>query len=129
MESVIQKLQEKGAENMQVSMGDEQDENASNCIGNETPKGKRRGDQRGINKPSVVPTSHPTHHNITNPNRHNSGSKGEECPAMDHGRSKGAPGPKDLRKDKYRKQTQRKSASRRQRQGSLLAHYRLATMS
>eukprot|EP00957_Ditylum_brightwellii_P044978 3411441-Ditylum_brightwellii.AAC.1 len=44
MERVIQKLQEKGAKNMHVFKGDELDENASKCKGNETPKGKRRRD-------------------------------------------------------------------------------------
>eukprot|EP00957_Ditylum_brightwellii_P121025 9230060-Ditylum_brightwellii.AAC.1 len=103
MESVIRTLQEKGAESMQVSEGDEQDENASNYKGNETPKRKRRRDQRDINKPPVVQTSHPTHHNITHQNGPNCGSKGEECPATKHRRSKVAPMPKDMRKDKYRK--------------------------
>eukprot|EP00957_Ditylum_brightwellii_P104637 7973794-Ditylum_brightwellii.AAC.1 len=54
----------------------------------ETSKGKRKRDQRGINKAPAVPISHPVHHNNTHQNRPNSGSKGEECPAAEHGRSK-----------------------------------------
>eukprot|EP00957_Ditylum_brightwellii_P032653 2475410-Ditylum_brightwellii.AAC.1 len=49
---------------------------------------ERKRDQRGINKPPAVPTSHPTHHNNTHQNGPNSGSKGEECPKMEHGSSK-----------------------------------------
>eukprot|EP00957_Ditylum_brightwellii_P128436 9795521-Ditylum_brightwellii.AAC.1 len=50
--------------------------------------GKRKRDQKGINKPPAVPISHPTLHINTHQNKPNSGSKGEECPEMEHERSK-----------------------------------------
>eukprot|EP00957_Ditylum_brightwellii_P018999 1430115-Ditylum_brightwellii.AAC.1 len=62
----------------------------------EPQKGKRKKDQRGINKPPVVPISHPTHHNNTHQNGPNSGSEGEECPAMEHRRSKVGHMPKEI---------------------------------
>eukprot|EP00957_Ditylum_brightwellii_P151645 11548368-Ditylum_brightwellii.AAC.1 len=57
-------------------------------------KGKRKRDQRGFNKPPAVPISHSTHHNNAHQNGPNSGSEGEECPKMEHKRSKVGPVPK-----------------------------------
>eukprot|EP00957_Ditylum_brightwellii_P023523 1775407-Ditylum_brightwellii.AAC.1 len=73
----------------------------------EISKGKRKRDQRGINKPPVVPIFHPHHHNIKmqvckgdtlHQNRPNSGSKGEECLVMEHRRSKDGPVLKEIKK-------------------------------
>eukprot|EP00957_Ditylum_brightwellii_P174799 13308977-Ditylum_brightwellii.AAC.1 len=52
---------------------------------------ERNRNQRLINNPPAVPIFHPTHCNNTHQNRPNSGSEGEEHPAMERGRSKVGP--------------------------------------
>eukprot|EP00957_Ditylum_brightwellii_P031908 2419284-Ditylum_brightwellii.AAC.1 len=61
----------------------------------ETPKVRRKRNQRGINEPPAVPISYPTHHNNTHQNGPNIGSKREVCPATEHGRSEVGPVPNE----------------------------------
>eukprot|EP00957_Ditylum_brightwellii_P087013 6623263-Ditylum_brightwellii.AAC.2 len=49
---------------------------------------ERKRDQRGVNNLPLMPISHPTHYNSTYQSGTNSGSKGEECLATEHRRSK-----------------------------------------
>eukprot|EP00957_Ditylum_brightwellii_P175021 13325230-Ditylum_brightwellii.AAC.1 len=93
MESVIQNLQEKGAENMPTSKGDEKDEkesprklrqdNQASKVADEHLNKERKRNQREISKHPAVVISHPTHHNNTHQDGPNSGSEGEECPEME----------------------------------------------
>eukprot|EP00957_Ditylum_brightwellii_P163661 12460589-Ditylum_brightwellii.AAC.1 len=101
MESAIQKLHEKGAERMHVSKGDEKDDSVYNCKGKEKHLNiERKRNQKGINNLPAISISNPTHRNMEQQvlkvdnipqNRPSSGYKGEECPAMEHMRSKVEP--------------------------------------
>eukprot|EP00957_Ditylum_brightwellii_P071183 5410632-Ditylum_brightwellii.AAC.1 len=79
------------------------------CVWMEQPntKGERKRDQRGTNNPPAVPISHLTSHNMElqvpkgdtlHQNGPNSGSKGKECSAMEHGRSEVGSVSKELKK-------------------------------
>eukprot|EP00957_Ditylum_brightwellii_P109205 8330331-Ditylum_brightwellii.AAC.1 len=76
------------------TMPTEQHAKPRELLHRELQKGERKRDQGGTNKPPAVPISHPTHHDITHQNGPNSGSEGEECPEMEHKRSKVGPVPK-----------------------------------